>query len=134
MIRTTTAFLLLLTLSTIAQAEPSKAEAEKWLNDFTVAREKTYDSKLMGNDEQRIAYTQVLNKLRDRAEKLFGDTPHHCTSAIYSVSNYWIDVNYLMSNPTDKPQDNLSQIVSLSFDSGHQYLNCLKLIDNLNPN
>lgn len=125
--------LILLSMSITVYAGPStqpkKADADEWLADFRAARDKTGDALFLNDPVKRPAHTQVLMKLRDRAEVMFGDGD--CTKAAELVNSYWRSVVSLMISPSSNPHINLSGIVTSSWEGGQSYASCRQLIDGI---
>ena len=111
-----------------------KIDAEKWLADFMVARDKTADPLFLKNFEKRQTHTRVLMALREQADKLFGDvvSPYgDCTKAVESVNEYWKTEISLITDPAINQTIKAGIIVNSAWEGGMRFVSCRRLIDAL---
>lgn len=127
------AMILLLLFSSSVFAT-SKAEAEKWYDEFRVAKDKVFDGLFISKTTEHIKLTGQLNELTSRAEKLFGKPMTsdlaNCTSSALAVQIIWENISDLAR--TGQLKTNLpAYIATKAWNGGEKYPTCLNEIDKL---
>lgn len=119
-------------INTIAHADPSKTDAERWLLDFRLARDRTNDALFIHHFDNRRKLTAEIESLKARAEKLFDKTKYQaCVNTINSVNSYWTSEVWLMSSPTSETHVTISGVVDGAWEAGQTYVECRQLINAL---
>jgi hypothetical protein len=111
---------------------PKKADAEKWLEEFTEAQDMTRDATFLESFQNRQTHKQLLIDLREKAENLFGDvvSPYgDCTKTAESVSWYWQTQLSLVSDPTNNTSIKAASLVTLAWEAGEYYAKCRQIIN-----
>lgn len=121
-----------------AKASPtskiSKADAEKWYQDFRASKDKVFDGLFITKDSEHIKFNQQITQLTRRAEELFGE-PYTseiavCTQASISLQEVWRNIAEIgRTGQVEKTTP--SHIASMAWGGGENYPACLDQIDKL---
>lgn len=85
-----TAFALAALFCTPCYAAQNKAQANDWLDKFETAQANSGDALILNNPAKRRDLMQKIVALRDRAEKLFGESSE-CVNAANGLVNTYQD-------------------------------------------
>lgn len=129
-----TAIVLILLFSAPCFANTSKAEAEKWYQEFRSAKDKVFDGLFITKTEEHIKLTTQINDLNRRAEKLFGEpltsALANCTSVAIGLQAVWGEIANL-ARTSQLDQKTPAFIASMAWLGGEKYPTCLDEIDKL---
>lgn len=116
-------------ISTMCQAAPKAADAKKWLSDFRSAREKTSDALFLNDRTKSAKHTQVIMALRDRANKVFGQTSDCTATAEYLVSIWTTEIEIAIGS--SNPNMAASSLTNLAWEAGQNYAICRDTVDSM---
>lgn len=85
-------------LSTSCFAAPNKGAAFQWAREFHAAKSSAFDALILKDPAKRKATAQTIMKLRDRAEKLFGDYDDCYRAALGLVNAYQNEIELAMGS------------------------------------
>lgn len=88
--KTLTALALAALFCAPCHAATSRAQANEWLDKFETAKANSSDALILNNPAKRRDLMQKVVALRDRAEKLFGESSE-CASAANGLVNMYQD-------------------------------------------
>ncbi|TPQ27582.1 hypothetical protein [Methylomonas koyamae] len=111
---------------------PNKADAEKWLNEFSDAQDMTRDGIVLKSSLKREELSELLKSLRAKAENLFGDVISplgDCTKSVESVNWYWQTQLSLIADPSTDTDIKAISLVTLAWEGGEYYTKCARLIN-----
>lgn len=121
-------------LCTPCFAAPTKAEAEKWYQDFRAAKDKVLDGLFITKTNEHMKLNRQMVQLNQRAEKLFG-LPYTsdisvCTQAAISLQEVWRNIADIgRTGQVDKMTP--GHIALIAWGGGEKYPACLDQIDKL---
>lgn len=120
-------FAVLIFTASTCQAAPKVADAKKWLSDFRSAREKTSDALFLNDPAKSAKHTQVIMALRDRSNKVFGQTSDCTTAAEYLVSIWTTEIE--LARGSNNPHIAVSSLTNLAWEAGQNYAACRNAVD-----
>ncbi|WP_035384016.1 hypothetical protein [Ferriphaselus sp. R-1] len=112
----------------------SKAEAEKWYQDFRAAKDKVFDGLFIKKTDEHRQFNQETTQLTRRAEALFGEPFTSeiavCTQASISLQEVWRNIAEI--GRTGNVDETVpSHIAVMAWGGGEKYPACLDQIDKL---
>lgn len=121
------ALTLAVLMSTPCLAAPKKSEAEKWLFEFRTAHDKKGDALFLNDPVKRRDHMRVLMKLRDRADKIFGQQSD-CGLAANGLVEIWANEIELARGASNS-YITASGLANMAWESGQSYGTCRDMID-----
>lgn len=120
---------ILLIQNSAVYAAPNKKDADIWLAEFRIVRDRTSDALFINHFDNRRKLTTEIEDLADRAEKLFDKAPYRaCINTVNQVKGYWSSAIWLMSAPASDTNVTLSGAINGAWEAGQTYEECRQRI------
>jgi hypothetical protein len=127
-------FALLLLFGLPSMAEPTRAEAEKWYEEFRSAKDKVFDGLFITKTDQHLPLTKRMIELNRRAEKLFGlpmtSELANCTIVAINLQTIWGEIADL-ARTSNLKREMPAFLAAMAWSGGEKYPTCLAEIDKL---
>lgn len=117
---------------TLPKNPPTKADAEKWYQDFRVAKDKVFDGLFIKKTEEHIKLKTELYELTDRATTLFGEPMtsklSYCTIVAIDLTEAWVTAAEIVRTG-DLDRNAPNRIAAMAWSGGEKYGECLDTMD-----
>lgn len=116
-------------MSAPCYAAPTKSQANDWLDKFETAQASSGDALILNNPAKRRELMQKIIAVRDRAEKLFGESSE-CTSAANGLVAVYQDEMELAQGSRNAHMT-ASGLASAAWAAGEYFDACENKIDSI---
>ena len=116
-----------ISISSVSLAATNKEAAFNWAREFHTAKSKTFDAMILKDPIKRKANMQNISKLRDQAEKLFGNASECHQAASGLVEVYLSAIQLAMGDRN--AYITASGMAGMAWNSGQYQETCEKNID-----
>lgn len=120
-------FAIAVLFSSACLAAPSKDAATKWAQEFRAAKSKSFDALILKDKAKARSNMQEIARLRDKAEKIFGNY-HDC----YLASSNLVEVyqsEIELANGSHNANIAASGMAGMAWSAGQRQESCETQID-----
>ena len=110
-------------------AATNKAQANDWLDKFETVQTNSGDALVLNDSVKRRNLMQQIMALRDRAEKLFGESSE-CANAANSLVNIYLD-EIELARGSKNPHITASSLASSAWAAGEYFNICESKIESI---